>query len=50
MKRVRIGMGLMVSVLGVGAFVWAQGASSGQVEPTAGSWKTWVIPSGSSLR
>ncbi len=50
MKKGHIGMSLMVLVLGVGAFVWAQGASTGQVEPKAGSWKTWVIPSGSSLR
>ena len=28
----------------------APSASSGQVEPNAGSWKTWVLTSGSQLR
>lgn len=29
---------------------WAQRASSGQVEPKAGSWRTWIISSGKDFR
>jgi membrane-associated phospholipid phosphatase len=40
----------VVGLLGVGAFVFAQNSQSRMIEPNAGTWKTWVIPSGSSLR
>ncbi len=40
----------VVGLIGVGAFVFAQNTQSRMIEPNAGTWKTWVIPSGSSLR
>ena len=36
--------------LSVSALVTAQSGRNNQIEPNAGTWKTWVIPSGSSLR
>jgi membrane-associated phospholipid phosphatase len=41
---------LIVGLLGIGAFVFAQSSQSKMIEPNAGTWKTWVISSGSSLR
>ncbi len=43
-------MTLGTLALGISAFVFAQNSQSRMIEPNAGTWKTWVIPSGSSLR
>ena len=48
MKNVKVV--LTIAALGLGAFVMAQNSQSRLIEPNAGNWKTWVIPSGSSLR
>jgi hypothetical protein len=43
---------MVVSAVLAASPVWAQGtrAPSGSVEPGAGSWRTWVLPSGKELR